>query len=379
MKHRLRIMRFQDFETPDPRAATMILLGFLVGVAAIELLVGGHFEAANSNAFDDCYRVSESAATLDELVRRVADAKRAGFTTLVLIGGSTAYGASGGPDETISCHLQHRFTEANASSVRVYNLAADGNRPTDDYLVFKAINAHADYIVVSAYYGWFQIPQAGGDGLEYVAHPEYTFLPNVVDADSAGMAAPAHGERKAEYFFDSLARGISVYRNRQLIQQAIFGDSPEEKPRQLLRWLQCAAFGRCALARYTAFTDKPEQTRLTILASPELKLAPLANESLVPLKYWRRMAHESEGRLFFYFSPHNPALHGMESTNYSANVRAAERVVTEAGGGFYAPQARDLGLEPSDYTDTMHTLDNGNRAVAEALHQELTARFKGLN
>ena len=316
--------------------------------------------------------MTESATTLEPFLRHIAERKAAGEKVLVVIGGSTSYGPSSERYDTPACLLQRQLP-----GVRVYNLATDANRPTDDYLVFKAVSAHADYVVVNAYYGWFYFPSQDVRGKHFVAHPEFTFLPNITDDDSARMAAPPHSERKLEYFLDGVVGSVRLYRNRQFAQQALAGDSPEHLPRQLLRYVQCALFSRCNLPRYTPFTRKDAKTQGIILEAPELRNATVAGGESIALYYWKKIASESKGKALFYINPYNPAAGSLDGTNHSENVGRAGRALEAAGARFYDFSELE-GLTAGDFTDASHTLDSGNEKIAAAVLEALKESFPEL-
>ncbi|NUN11955.1 hypothetical protein HUU53_04925, partial [Candidatus Micrarchaeota archaeon] len=231
-----------------------------------------------------------------------------------------------------------------------------------------AVNDYADYIVVNGYYGWFYFPSINSEGKEFVAHPEFTFLNGVSDEDSKDMLALPHSDKKAEYFFDSIAKNSLIYANRQLIQQELVGNTPEEKPRELLREMQCVFFKRCNLARYTAFTEKSEATQRAILEAPEYRLAPVTDSNNIPIKYWKKIASEAKGKVFFYMNPMNPALGTLSATNHSENIQVLETELTSENVVF-KDFTFNHNIPSSDFTDATHTLKEGNEKIADLIYE----------
>lgn len=358
---------YKDLKPPSGPRLAALFVGVILALLFFELVVGNYFEAKKEVIFEGCYRTTETGSTMAPFIEHIALQSNGEKPIVVVIGSSLAQGSAVSSNETVACFLQRLLPNA-----RVYNLAKSASLITDDYLVFTAVRKYADVIILNANYANFLEFEDWSPGFARVRYAEFAFLPNVYDSDSEGMAVQPHSSKKLEYVMDSIAKFSALYRNRQIIQEAIFGSSPKDLPLSIFRKAQCVVLNQCIVPSFASFSALDPVVQTKILAAPEIRSRAVANISAPPVYYVRKMA-VSGNNVIIYINPVNPAVE-LTGTNYSVNIQLLQQA-SESFSSDFVDLTAASSFSPEDFADALHMLASGNRKTAEALYPIVVNRL----
>lgn len=269
--------------------------------------------------------------------------------------------------------IPYQFRDLLNKKAKVYNLAISGSRLADQYLVIKSVVDSADIVFFNIHYQFFN------SKWKPIEHEGLVNLRGVTDADIEKLGLVNKKEKRVLFFLRHSSLGQwTLLRNRQKINQKLFGGSPTEYIKTKYSLKQWEKIKKGHAWEYQAFPEFSDTRKRKIIKNHKKNFdIGSIEEDNVNLAYAKKiseLAENSDAVFIAYMNPINPDLLDeleIAEDEYKANVRLIRSILEEGNVYFLDYNFREAqAVSPANYHDADHFVKEGAAEFAMILYDD---------